>query len=207
MLQDSVTTQKCTDPPTSSDNALNMLQNHEILRAACAKLTVKSKDKKLDVFFRARITAMVGVLNLYLDSHLSYTWRKASIVVSKAQGHGVKHARNLHQWILNFVRYDQLPLHRYGQTRSSVLDDEDVAQTIQLRLAEKAKEGFIKAIDVVDIVASLEMQANFTRLGICKPKISERTARNWLAKLKWRYGRTRNGMYIDGHEREDVVEY
>ncbi|KAI0070203.1 hypothetical protein K474DRAFT_1609121 [Panus rudis PR-1116 ss-1] len=150
---------------------------------------------------------MVGVLNLYLDPELSYTWRNASIIVSKAQGHGVKHARNLRQWILNFVRYEKLPLHCYGQTRWSVLEDEDISQELQLKLTEKAKEGYIKAADLVDIVASQDMQAKFSSLGICKPKISERTARNWLHKLKWRYGRTRNGMYVDGHEREDVVEY
>jgi hypothetical protein len=34
-----------------------------------------------------------------------------------------------------------------------------------------------------------------------------RTARRWLKKLDWRYGRKKNGMYIDGHEREDVVQY
>ncbi|KIJ31364.1 hypothetical protein M422DRAFT_186136, partial [Sphaerobolus stellatus SS14] len=26
-------------------------------------------------------------------------------------------------------------------------------------------------------------------------------------KLEWQYGKKHNGMYIDGHEREDVVTY
>jgi hypothetical protein len=45
------------------------------------------------------------------------------------------------------------------------------------------------------------------RLGTKKYTISIRTARRWLKKLDWRYGRKRSGMYIDGHEREDVVAY
>ena len=29
----------------------------------------------------------------------------------------------------------------------------------------------------------------------------------WLKKLRWRYTKKKNSMYIDGHEREDVVDY
>src|SRR3954471_8045571 len=36
--------------------------------------------------------------------------------------------------------------------------------------------------------------------------ISTATASRWLAKLGWIYGRNKKG-YVDGHEREDVVEY
>jgi len=45
-------------PSTSSDSALDLINNHELLRSACAKLSVKSKDKKLDVFLRARVTVV-----------------------------------------------------------------------------------------------------------------------------------------------------
>ncbi|KIJ36426.1 hypothetical protein M422DRAFT_120266, partial [Sphaerobolus stellatus SS14] len=37
--------------------------------------------------------------------------------------------------------------------------------------------------------------------------LSERTARKWLKRMEFRYGTGKNGMYIDGHEREDVVHY
>ena len=40
-----------------------------------------------------------------------------------------------------------------------------------------------------------------------KPFISLLTAQRWLAKLKWRYKKVKNGMYIDGHEQNDVVAY
>ncbi len=36
---------------TAADKALNTYQDHAALRKVCAKLTVKSKDPKLDVFF------------------------------------------------------------------------------------------------------------------------------------------------------------
>lgn len=37
--------------------------------------------------------------------------------------------------------------------------------------------------------------------------ISNRTARRWLIKLGWRRTRLKKGVYMDGHERPDVVKY
>jgi hypothetical protein len=78
---------------------------------------------------------------------------------------------------------------------------------IKLKIVEKSKKGFLKAEDLVDLVASPEMQKTFAEKGISKASISTKTATRWLKKLDWRYESVRNGMYIDGHEREDVVAY
>jgi hypothetical protein len=40
-----------------------------------------------------------------------------------------------------------------------------------------------------------------------KDRLSERTARRWLVSLGWRHTRVKKGVYMDGHERPDVVEY
>jgi hypothetical protein len=37
--------------------------------------------------------------------------------------------------------------------------------------------------------------------------LSLRTARRWLYKLGWRRTELKKGVYMDGHERPDVVEY
>ena len=179
------------------------MKNFPELRQAHAKLQVRAKDPKLDVFFRARITAMAGTLNLYLDPEMSYTWRQVSLVVSKSQGHGVSYARNIRTWIHRFLSLGKLPLHQYGHFQSCILEDKDFAQDIQLHLLEISKGGYVQAQDVVDYIDRLEVQE---RLGK-KTKILLRTAQRWLKKLSWRYGRKRNGMYIDGHEQEDVVKY
>ncbi|PPQ70445.1 hypothetical protein CVT26_013939 [Gymnopilus dilepis] len=177
------------------------------LRRARAALTVKCKDKKLDVLFRGRLTGMVGTLNLYLDPQLSYTWREASLIASKSQGHGVSHARNLRTWIHRFLASGNLPLHRYGKLNGSLLDDEDFSQEIKLHLSGIAKSNYIRAQDIVDFMETPEMQEKLDEIGAVKKKISVRTAQRWLHRMGWRYGRKRNGMYVDGHEREDVVEY
>ena len=150
---------------------------------------------------------MLGVINLFLDTELPHTWRKASIVVAKAQGAGPNWAQNVRRWIIEFVNEGKLPLHSYCYKRPTVLEDKDVVREIQERLTEKAKLGFIKTEDVCDIIASNAIQGIFAWLGVKKPSISLSTAMRWLARLNWKYGKKLNGMYIDGHERDDVVAY
>jgi hypothetical protein len=84
------------------------------------------------------------------------------------------------------------------------LEDEDFKRDIQLHPTEVAKDGYIRAQDIVDYVATPEVQA---RLGARAKGIHIRTAQRWLHKLSWRYSQKKKGMYIDGHEWEDVVEY
>jgi hypothetical protein len=197
-----------TIPETPTDNLLNGLSYKDFpaLCRARAQLNIESRNKKIDVFFRARITAMAGTLNLYLDPMLSYSWRECSLLASKTAGHGVYHARNIRIWIRQYLAAQKLPLHRYGKFHSSILEDEDLAQDIQLHLTEIAKKGYIRAQDVVDYVATPEVQERLRTTGNARG-ISLRTAQRWLKKLRWRYAKKKNGMYIDGHEREDVVDY
>ena len=197
---------KDDSPETQTDIQLNRLSYKDFpqLRRAQASLTLKGKDRLLDVFFQSRITGMVGTLNLYLDPQLSYSWREASIIVAKAAGRNINHARNLRSWILQFLNSGKLPLHRYGTYRSSILDDEDFSRDIQLHLLEIGKKGYIRAQDIVDYVATPEVQK---QLGTKARTIHQCTACRWLKKLNWRYTRKKKGMYIDGHERDDVVAY
>ena len=193
-------------PQTATDELLNGLSYKDFpaLRRARAKLMVSAKDKKLDVFFRSRITAMTATLNFYLDAELSFSWRESSVLAAKAMGRSVNHARNLRKWIKTYLRSEKLPLHCYGTYHSSILDDEDFRRDIQLHLIEIAKKGYIHAQDIVDYVATPDIQQ---KLGTKACGIHVRTARRWLHKLSWRYRQKKKGMYIDGHEREDVVEY
>ena len=41
-------------------------------------------------------------------------------------------------------------------------------------------------------------------LDLGKEKISESTARRWLLKLGYEMKECRKGMYVDGHEHDDV---
>jgi hypothetical protein len=194
-------------PLSLVDDTLELLHDHAALSRAWERLMSQSQDKSLDVIFWARISAMVGVLNLFLDPELSYTWRESSVIAAKAQGLGSTRTCSIWAWVLDFVREGTLPFHSYGYTRQTALEDEEVLQEVQGELSKRAKSGFIKAEDVCEIVASEKIQALFTRLGVDKPRVSLSTAKRWLAKMKWRYSKMKNRMYIDSHEREDVVAY
>jgi hypothetical protein len=190
-----------------SDGTPAFLCDHPKLQAACAELAVRFNNKALDLVTRWRIQGMTSLLNLHLDGGLGLSWRKTSVLVSKAQGHGDTHARRIREWTIQFLQTKSLPLHRLGQARWTVLRDEDIASEIKLRMVEKSKKGFVRAEDLVDLVASPEMQKTFSEKGICKASISKKTATRWLQNLDWRYQSSQNGLYIDGHKREDVVAY
>lgn len=161
------------------------------------------KDKKLDVVLRARITVMLGTLNFYLNPDLTFTWRESSTLAAKAAGRSADYGRTMRRWLHQYLNTSQLPLHRYCHPHRSILDDEDLSETIHDHLMNIAKTGFIRAQDIVDFISSKDMQ---DKLG-GRMSISERTAWRWLHKLDWQYKKLSNGMYIDGHEREDVVKY
>ena len=116
----------------------------------------------------------------------------------------MNHAQNLRKWIKEYLRSEKLPLHRYRTYHSSILEDEDFQREIQLHLMEITKKGYIRTQDIVDYVATPEVQQ---QLGMRARGIHVRTARWWLHKLNWRYQQKKKGMYIDGHEHEHVVEY
>jgi hypothetical protein len=56
-------------------------------------------------------------------------------------------------------------------------------------------------------MATPDMREKLDEIGAKNKSISLRTAQRWLHRNGWRYGRRRNGMYVDGHERDDVVAY
>ena len=191
----------------STDQASGLWKDKVALSKALVKLAEKCRDPQLDLTLCGRLTGMKGVLNIFLDPKLNYSWTAASLMVANIEGCGVKRARKLREWVLAFAHSEVLPVHHYGQSRWNVLDDEDVAQTLQAQLLSHTKGHYITASDVVEIVAGPVMQETFLHSGISCPSISECTACCWLQRLSWHYGPMHNGMYIDCHEHEDVVAY
>ena len=188
-----------------ADKALTNWRDLVALSRARKELTREVKNKRIDVIVCARITSMVASLNLYLDPNLRYGWREASTLAAKTSGHGQSRARRIRRWIHQYLINHKLPLHRYGRIHSSTLKDEDFTNGLQLHLLEIThKDKYIRAQDIVDYVALDKVQQC---LGARKGTISLRTGQRWLKSLGYRYGRRRNGMYIDGHERADVVAY
>ena len=171
------------------------------LRRARAKLTVRLKDTKLKLILRARMTGMVALINLFLDPELTMNWTKSSLMAARVTNQGKHRARQLRRWVLAFVRFGVLPLHR-TRLRDSWTDNEDITQQVQLHLLKLVKTRTISANDVVNFLATPEMKAQLNGKSI-----SHRSAVRFLVESNWRYGALKNGMYKDGHEDAMVVEY
>ena len=62
----------------------------------CAELQVVHRELSLmahlDAVLHSHVVAMVGLLNLYLDGTLGYSWRRALEIAAKSEGHGTRHA-------------------------------------------------------------------------------------------------------------------
>ncbi|KAI9444313.1 hypothetical protein H4582DRAFT_2071878 [Lactarius indigo] len=152
--------QSALDAALDEIHSLNVWDDRESLWKACMPLLVMSKSTNFDALLRARLAGMLGVLNLYLDPALQYTWRRAS-----------------EMWIIEFIHSGDIPQPQYSHSHQTVLDNEDVSHFIQLQIMAHTKGRYLTASDIVDVIAGHEVQEKFSQSGIIKPTISESMAR------------------------------
>jgi hypothetical protein len=95
-----------------------------------------------------------------------------------------------------------LPISRRGkhQKLSRIIDDEDTAEKCHTWI--RANGGHTTPHQFKEFV----QESLFPGTGINKT-ISISTVRRWLNILGYHYQQQKQGIYYDGHEREDVVEY
>lgn len=101
--------------------------------------------------------------------------------------------------------FEQLPMDKRGGSKNatSLLKDESVSTAAWSWLTEQ-KVGSITPQNFRHALNDTILPA----LGISTRKpLCERTARRWLIKLGWSRIQLRKGVYMDGHEREDVIRY
>ncbi|KAJ3992754.1 hypothetical protein F5050DRAFT_1555801, partial [Lentinula boryana] len=159
------------------------------------------KHAKLDPVLQARLELMSSLLRLYSSNQ--YTdWAYCSDLIAVSAGKGSWLSRRLRVWCIEFICHPgKLPKADYGKGNSSVLEHEDHAQELHLHLQGAGK--FVAAQDVVDYINSPEVLARWRM----KKPISLRTAQRWMNHMSYRWKKAPRGMYADGHEREDVVDY
>ena len=78
-----------TQLPTGS--AVDLLRDHAELQRVHRELVAKVKLGDLDSVLQDHVVAMLRLLNLFLDTSLGYTWKKALEVITKTEGHGTNH--------------------------------------------------------------------------------------------------------------------
>lgn len=149
---------------------------------------------------RGRLELVLGFLRLYAAE--GYTeWVKNADIIAKSAGKGPWMSRQIREWVIAFTKDNSDLPTEYGKFNGSILEDEDLAQEIHLHL--QTLGPWVCAQDVVNYMSSDEMKS---RLNL-KQGISLRTAQRWTRKMDYRWKSEPKGMYSDGHERDDVVEY
>ena len=156
----------------------------------------------LDELTYSRVEAMRKFLWKYIDGGETRGWMRASLETARDHERGPAHARLLREWTRAFiVDREDLPKNIYGTWKSSMLDDEGVAEAIHLHL--QSLGPYVRAQDVVDFLKRPEVMAQIN----LKKSINIVTAQRWMKKLGYRWTLTPTGQYVDGHERVDIINY
>jgi hypothetical protein len=114
-------------------------------------------------------------------------------------------ARRVRALARHYQNFEQLPMERRGGLKKArtLLCDENVKNRT-LDYLRNLPSGKVTP-------KKLQAALNATilpDLGITTTKpLCVRTARRWLIKLGWRHTAIKKGVYMDGHERSDVVAY
>lgn len=130
------------------------------------------------------------------------SWMAASVQAAQAHGEKPGHARQLRRDAKTFVASQEVPANPYGAwSKLQIEADEEFAQDINLHLQSLGK--YVKAHDIVTYLEQPDVQVKW---GL-KNTVSDSTVKRWMHKLGYWWVRKHRGLYVDGHEQEDVVHY
>ena len=176
-------------------------QNSKMLMDAIQHLAKRTGDKCLNLVFCGRITAMLAFLWHYTAPGGAVGKKLCFWATAAGKGHGL--ACSLHIWVWEFLEDNtQLPVSLYGCHNKSQLQDEDLAEDIHLHLQGLGKK-YLSAMDIIRYLSVPNVKVHLK----LKKTPSEHTAHRWMHAMNYHYNKQPTGMYINGHEHKDVVEY
>jgi len=168
------------------------------------KTTLKktSKQPPLTQINQLMILANFATLRLKGVSRIA-----ASLEIAKQwhEGNGIWFARRVRALARHYQVFEQLPIEKRGGSANarSWLHDESVKRMGHEWLTAQPTRKVTPRTLQHALNTVIFLQLNI----IPKTPFCERTARHWLIKLGWRRTVVRKGVYMDGHERADVVKY
>ena len=208
-----------------------MLENKVIPRDHKAEKTGRKQEWESALQFR-RATSLVVFYNLMIYSSKSRieASKLAAVAQGKAQCHG---GRSIRKWARVFEETKELPSSQRGAHGKvfSLLSLPEVAHAMRAYLrsnkwsmtpvllaqysagtmAPETAEKYAKEIANEEMPNGLSKYVTeeiFPRFGTkVQGGIKPRTARRWMLREGFRYTKHQKGVYVDGHERPDVVEY
>ena len=167
-----------------------------------ADLKKKSQTLPLSRINQLMLLSNFATLRLKGLSHM-----QASLEIAQQwhKGDGTWFACRVRALAHHYQVFEQLPHEQQGGYRNqwSWLHDETVKKHIQAYLTNLPTGKVTPKRLQIAVNSTI-----FAKLGLKPAKpISIRTVCRWLLKLGWRHTTVKKGVYMDGHERADVVEY
>lgn len=133
----------------------------------------------------------------------------ASQQIAAACGKSAYWGRCLIRWAKEWKDDKKIILSRRGKHAKvkNLLTDNDVYHLISLYLLEHKYEVTPRLLQKYVNECVLPKVEHSIGAKKAKKGISESTAYRWLRALGWLPSEHKKGLFFDGHEREDVVEY
>jgi hypothetical protein len=188
-------------------NTLDKLGDEAVVRTIMkldAELTV-SKSHVDNVFDHLRLLSVRKFLQFVQEGRdlIGSSVMVADMVFSG----GSFKATCIRSWAKYYLEFGVLLEHRQGkhQKTKSLIDDEDVYNKCRKWLRSQ-KDGEVMPATFAKYVNET-LIPSFTGAPL-KNNVTPETCRVWLvSKFDFEYHEHRQGVYFDGHERPDVVEY
>ncbi|KIL57925.1 hypothetical protein M378DRAFT_188351 [Amanita muscaria Koide BX008] len=162
------------------------------------------KEPRINSWSKSRLQGIRTMLNLYTGekSETKGSWTKSSGVAVQSLGKQPGHGRTLRKCARLFVLGHSIPKNPYRTWTKSRLDaDSNLGHDVQLHLQSIGK--YVHAQDIVDYLKQQDVQEKY---GLTS-SIALATAKRWMQKFDYRWVQNHKGQYVNGHEREDVVNY
>ena len=160
---------------------------------------------------------------LYLQrKHPTATRKDLSLQVAHSFNRGKYFSESVVTWERMWIHGEGIPEGRSGcHTKLSSLYNDEAVQLFAREFISSKKEEITASLlarAVTEYVGSQEMgarlQASLELVGTetdpgtqSLKGLKARAATNWLKKMGYSWRSTKKGVYVDGHEREDVVKY
>ena len=163
----------------------------------------------------ARHQAVLGFLKIQMSRSKGETREQMALHIARSHGRGSYFARKIIAWECSWLRSRDIEEGRKGccSKTKSWLNDEGVQLAVREWLAGATEDeltgyGLAKAVGrYLDSRRAEQALAECFQVGPGGNRIRARTARRWMKKMGFSYDEVKKGVYVDGHEREDVIRY
>jgi hypothetical protein len=202
----------CVSPVAAHDIARKIKDTVDLLRpltCTTQQQTIEKRTKNISKADHYRLVAVrryLTALHVVQGKITNKVEASENVAVALYLDKNASHTgRLIRRWADEFMATGALPVSGQGRHKktSSLIDDEDVRAACLVWLRSQ-RNDVLSGRTFVDWIKA-ELHTKIDRADAVV--LSERTAIRWMHRLNYKRLPYQQGMYVDGHERDDVVRY